>query len=69
MIYIPTITSKVRGEYENVLYSPNKKHPQIIMGKNITIWDNYTFYLYKRYRKRVQGIQTLHRNILQRMIK
>ena len=51
MIYIPTITSKVRGEYENVLYSTNKKHPQIIMGKNITIWDNYTFYLYKRYRK------------------
>ena len=51
MIYIPTITSKVRGEYENVLYSPNKKHPEIIMGKNITIWDNYTFYLYKRYRK------------------
>lgn len=51
MIYIPTITSKVKGEYESVLYSPNKKHPEIIMGKNITIWDNYTFYLYKRYRK------------------
>ena len=51
IIYIPTITGRVKGEHENVLYSPNKNHPEIILGKNITIWDNYTFYFYKRYRK------------------
>jgi hypothetical protein len=49
MIYIPTITSKLRykldQEYDNVLYSPNPKMKQFYKAKNITIWDNHTFYL------------------------
>lgn len=51
MIYIPTITTKRRADLDNVLYSPNKNNIQIVLGKNITIWDNYTFYLYKKYQK------------------
>ncbi len=51
MIYIPTITTKRQANLDNVLYSPNKNNDQIVLGKSITIWDNYTFYLYKRYRK------------------
>ena len=52
MIYIPTLTSKLRygidKEYENILYSPNVNLTTKYKGKNITIWDNHTFYL--RYR-------------------
>lgn len=52
MLYIPTVTSKIITEqYENILYSPNQKHPNKYKGTNITIWDNYTFYLLKRYHK------------------
>jgi hypothetical protein len=52
MIYIPTLTSKLRvkieDNYENVLYSPNQKLNISVKGNNLTIWDNYTFYLMKR---------------------
>ena len=55
MIYIPTLTYKLREnieeEYENVLYSPSKIKPYIYIAKNITIWDNHTFYYLKRYYK------------------
>ena len=51
MIYIPTLTSKLRNlknrnkEYAYVLYSPNPKLDIVFKGKEITIWDNYTYYL------------------------
>lgn len=52
-MYIPTVTSKVlTKQYENILYSPNLKHNTKYKGINITIWDNYTFYLYKKYHKK-----------------
>lgn len=54
MIYIPTMTTKLRfenGEYENLLYSPNKNLTKVVLGKNITIWDNYTYYLRCKYLK------------------
>lgn len=64
MIYIPTLTSKLRytvtEEYENVLYSPNKNITQKLKGKNITIWDNYTFYLYRRLQKNKQQTAKEH---------
>ncbi len=49
MIYIPTVTSKLKYRevfHENILYSPNENLPIVRKGK-ITIWDNYTFYLRK----------------------
>ena len=55
MIYIPTLTSKLRigldKQYENILYSPNVNLDKVYKGSNITIWDNYTFYLRSRYHK------------------
>lgn len=49
MIYIPTLTTKLRygidKEYENILYSPNPNIKEKYKGSNITIWDNHTFYL------------------------
>lgn len=52
MIYIPTKTYDLKeGKYENILYSPSKSKPKIIKAKNITIWDNHTFYYFKRYYK------------------
>jgi hypothetical protein len=54
MIYIPTLTSKLKyetREYENILYSPNIKLNKVVLGKNITIWDNYTYYLRFKYNK------------------
>ena len=54
MIYIETLTTKLRTcniediDRDYVLYSPHKNLNKVIMGKKITIWDNYTFYLYKR---------------------
>lgn len=52
MIYIPTLTTKLRygidQEYENILYSPNPNIKEKYKGRNITIWDNHTFYLSRR---------------------
>lgn len=53
MIYVPTMTSKLRGKQQQInldyiLYSPNKKIQYVYLGSKITIWDNHTFYLFKR---------------------
>ena len=51
MIYIPTLTNRLRRgidrDYDNILYSPNPNITKKYKAKNITIWDNYTFYLLK----------------------
>jgi len=53
MLYIPTKTYNLTdGEYENILYSPSKSKSRVIKARNITIWDNYTFYFLKRYFKK-----------------
>lgn len=64
MIYIPTLTSKlgkvVNKQYDYILYSPNPKINDIFMGNKITIWDNYTFYLWKRLRNNKQEVAYNH---------
>ena len=54
MIYIPTVTSELRNNpifADYILYSPNKNIKYFSLGSKLTIWDNYTFYLYKILRK------------------
>ena len=51
MIYIPTLTSRLRYndiQEDYVLYSPNRNLQKVVLGNKITIWDNYTFYLHER---------------------
>ena len=53
MIYIPTYTTKLRGKEKKInekyiLYSPNKNIQYRYTGSEITIWDNHTFYYFKR---------------------
>lgn len=57
MIYIPTLTSKLRYcdvDEDYVLYSPNEHLTKVVKGKKITIWDNYTFYLRMRLKNNKQ---------------
>ena len=58
IVYIPTMTSNFRYSDrieklpENILYSPNPKILNVYKSSNITIWDNYTFYLRSKYHKK-----------------
>ena len=63
IIYIPTMTGKLKSNMSDMdyaLYSPSSRCPIICKANKITIWDNHTFYLYKRYNKSDKHIKALN---------
>lgn len=63
IIYIPTMTGRLNNNTSSmdyVLYSPTRKFCKVFKANKITIWDNHTFFLYKKYCKPDKEIKAFY---------